>query len=93
MSYDTTAEPITIGYLMDFTLLPGFPEEMKADFTRRKSMTRRGITKRTVRREPTGSGSCPPGRAGCPMAAPPCRRRAARDVAGRTRHDRQAHRV
>ena len=49
-SYDTTAEPITIGYLMDFTLLPGFPEEMKADFTRRKSMTRRGITNRTVRK-------------------------------------------
>ena len=33
-SYDTTAEPITIGYLMDFTLPPMFPEEMKADFTR-----------------------------------------------------------
>src|SRR3984957_4759722 len=33
MSYESTAEPIKIGYLMDFTLPPGFPEEMKADFT------------------------------------------------------------
>ena len=34
MSYESTAEPIKVGYLMDFTLPPGFPEEMKADFTR-----------------------------------------------------------
>jgi hypothetical protein len=34
MSYESTAEPIKIGYLMDFTLPPMFPEEMKADFTR-----------------------------------------------------------
>src|SRR5258705_9840305 len=34
MSYESTAEPIKIGYLMDFTLPPGFPEEMLADFTR-----------------------------------------------------------
>src|ERR1700727_3833737 len=33
MSYESRAEPIKIGYLMDFTLPPGFPEEMKADFT------------------------------------------------------------
>ena len=33
MSYESTAEPIKVGYLMDFTLPPGFPEEMKADFT------------------------------------------------------------
>ncbi len=25
MSYESTAEPIKIGYLMDFTLPPGFP--------------------------------------------------------------------
>ncbi len=34
MSYESSAEPIKVGYLMDFTLPPGFPEEMKADFTR-----------------------------------------------------------
>ena len=34
MSYESTAEPIKVGYLMDFTLPPGFPEEMLADFTR-----------------------------------------------------------
>ena len=28
MSYESTAEPIKVGYLMDFTLPPGFPEEM-----------------------------------------------------------------
>ena len=33
MSYESTAEPIKVGYLMDFTLPPRFPEEMKADFT------------------------------------------------------------
>ncbi|MDT5051684.1 MAG: branched-chain amino acid transport system substrate-binding protein, partial [Mycobacterium sp.] len=33
MSYESTAEPIKVGYLMDFTLPPGFPEEMKGDFT------------------------------------------------------------
>src|ERR1700761_6247884 len=33
MSYESTAEPIKVGYLMDFTLPPGFPDEMKADFT------------------------------------------------------------
>src|ERR1700740_852303 len=34
MSYESSAEPIKVGYLMDFTLPPGFPEEMLADFTR-----------------------------------------------------------
>src|SRR5258705_10497208 len=34
MSYESTAEPIKVGYLMDFTLPPGFPDEMLADFTR-----------------------------------------------------------
>jgi len=33
VSYESTAEPIKVGYLMDFTLPPGFPDEMKADFT------------------------------------------------------------
>ncbi len=33
MSYESTAEPIKIGYLMDFTLPPGFPEELMASFT------------------------------------------------------------
>ena len=33
MSYESTAEPIKIGYLMDFTLPPGFPEELFASFT------------------------------------------------------------
>ena len=28
------AEPIKVGYLMDFTLPPGFPEELMASFTR-----------------------------------------------------------
>ncbi len=30
MSYESTAEPIKVGYLMDFTLPPGFPEELLA---------------------------------------------------------------
>src|SRR5436190_3831342 len=34
MSYESTAEPIKVGYLMDFTLPPGFPEELLASFTR-----------------------------------------------------------
>src|ERR1700746_1841747 len=34
MSYESTAEPIKVGYRMAFTLPPMFPEEMKADFTR-----------------------------------------------------------
>ena len=34
MSYESTAEPIKVGYLMDFTLPPGFPEELMASFTR-----------------------------------------------------------
>ena len=34
MSYESTAEPIKVGDLKDFTLLPGFPEGMLADFTR-----------------------------------------------------------
>ena len=34
MSYESTAEPIKVGYLMDFTLPPGFPEELRASFTR-----------------------------------------------------------
>src|SRR5215469_3621536 len=33
MSYESSAEPIKVGYLMDFTLPPGFPEELKASFT------------------------------------------------------------
>ena len=33
MSYESTAEPIKIGYLMDFTLPPGFPEDLFASFT------------------------------------------------------------
>src|ERR1700738_5189771 len=33
VSYESTADPIKVGYLMDFTLPPGFPDEMKADFT------------------------------------------------------------
>src|ERR1700743_583810 len=34
MSYESSAEPIKGGYLMDFTLPPGFREKMLADFTR-----------------------------------------------------------
>ena len=34
MSYESSAEPIKVGYLMDFTLPPGFPEELLASFTR-----------------------------------------------------------
>ncbi|MCX4091006.1 ABC transporter substrate-binding protein [Nocardia sp. alder85J] len=33
MSYESTAEPIKVGYLMDFTLPPGFPQQMRDDFT------------------------------------------------------------
>src|ERR1700755_918083 len=33
MPYESTAEPIKVGYLMDFTLPPGFPEELLASFT------------------------------------------------------------
>src|SRR6516162_3059805 len=33
MSYESTAEPIKVGYLMDFKLPPGFPEELRASFT------------------------------------------------------------
>ena len=33
MSYESTAEPIKVGYLKDFTLPPGFPEELFASFT------------------------------------------------------------
>ena len=33
MSYESSAEPIKVGYLMDFTLPPGFPEELFASFT------------------------------------------------------------
>ena len=32
MSYKSTAEPIKVGYLMDFTLPPGFPQVL-VDFT------------------------------------------------------------
>ena len=34
MSYESTAEPIKIGYLMDFRLPAGYPQEMRDDFTR-----------------------------------------------------------
>lgn len=34
MSYESSAEPIKVGYLMDFTLPPGFPEDLFAAFTR-----------------------------------------------------------
>src|SRR3954465_5866351 len=33
MSYEGSAEPIKVGYLMDFTLPPGFPEDLFASFT------------------------------------------------------------
>ena len=33
MSYESTAEPIKVGYLMDFTLPPGFPEVLQASFS------------------------------------------------------------
>lgn len=33
MSYESSAEPIKVGYLMDFTLPPGFPEDLFASFT------------------------------------------------------------
>ena len=32
MSYESTAEPIKVGYLMDFTLPPGFPEERRTAY-------------------------------------------------------------
>ncbi|MGV0687467.1 ABC transporter substrate-binding protein [Mycolicibacterium thermoresistibile] len=33
MSYESSAEPIKIGYLMDFRLPDGYPKEMKEDFS------------------------------------------------------------
>lgn len=33
MAYESTAEPIKLGYLMDFRLPEGFPEERRADLT------------------------------------------------------------
>ena len=33
MSYESTAEPIKLGYLMDFKLPDGYPAEMRADLT------------------------------------------------------------
>src|SRR5215203_2981909 len=33
MSYESTAEPIKVGYLMDFKLPEFFPKEMKDDFS------------------------------------------------------------
>src|SRR6201997_469249 len=33
MSYESTAEPIKVGYMMDFTLPPESPEELQASFT------------------------------------------------------------
>lgn len=33
MSYESSAEPIKLGYLFDFKLPPGFPEEQRADLT------------------------------------------------------------
>ncbi len=35
MSYESTAEPIKVGYLMDFTLPPGFPDELHGLHSRR----------------------------------------------------------
>ena len=34
MSYESTAEPIKIGYLMDFLLPEGYPQELRDDLTR-----------------------------------------------------------
>lgn len=34
MAYESDAEPIKLGYLFDFRLPPGFPEEMRDDLTR-----------------------------------------------------------
>ncbi len=34
MSYESTAQPIKIGYLMDFRLPPGYPPEMRNDLVR-----------------------------------------------------------
>ena len=41
MSYDSTAEPIKVGYLMDFTLPPGFPEDLLASFTSKHKINQR----------------------------------------------------
>ncbi|MBV9513093.1 MAG: ABC transporter substrate-binding protein [Mycobacteriaceae bacterium] len=34
MAYESTAEPIKVGYLMDFKLPEGYPQEMRDDLTR-----------------------------------------------------------
>ena len=34
MSYESSAEPIKLGYLFDFVLPPGYPEEQRLDLTR-----------------------------------------------------------
>ena len=33
MSYESTAEPIKVGYLMDFTLPDSYPQHMRDDLT------------------------------------------------------------
>ena len=33
MSYESTAEPIKIGYLMDFLLPENYPQELRDDLT------------------------------------------------------------
>src|SRR5689334_279883 len=34
VAYESKAEPIKLGYLFDFRLPPGFPQEMREDLTR-----------------------------------------------------------
>ena len=53
MSYESSAEPIKLGYLFDFKLPEGYPKEMRDDLTRTFELVfeegrRQGIIDRPV---------------------------------------------
>jgi hypothetical protein len=54
MSYESTAEPIKVGYLFDFRLPKGFPPDMRRDLTRPFDLVfedgfKRGVIDRPVK--------------------------------------------
>ena len=51
MSYESTAKPIKIGYLMDFQLPPFYPKEMRDDLTQTFELVfREGLEQKLVDR-------------------------------------------
>jgi len=51
MSYESTAEPIKLGYLMDFRLPPFYPKERRADLTQSFELVfREGLEQRVIDR-------------------------------------------